>query len=101
MVFKPKQEGQITTKPSKDVKRVMWNPGRGTLADPTTFFDYHGMKFFVRTVQPVTDQVYEAVRHIHGFMTVEGVRNVIYDYGNVEGYVPRFTSGDNIELGML
>lgn len=73
-------------KPSKEVKRVMWKGHPGDEGSP---YEFHGMKFFPRVVQPVSDEVFEAVKHIHNFITVDSVRNAIYDYDNVEGFVPR------------
>jgi len=76
----------MATKPSKEAKKIMWDPGRA-FHDPELFFEWHGMKFFNKTVQPVSDEVYEGVKHIHNFHTVYAQKYAVNDFSN------RFISG--------
>ena len=65
---------------SKDFKRVLYV---GFPGDKNTAFVFHGsMAFGAREVQPVSDELYEAVKNIRGFYTIETVRNSVLDFPN-------------------
>ena len=58
------------TKPTRDVKQVMY---LGYPGDQGTPFVFQGnLAFAPRYVQPVTDTLYEMVKNVHKFVTVEG-----------------------------
>ena len=66
------------TRPTKDVKQVMYI---GYPGDQGTPFMFHGsIAFYPRHVQPVANTLYEAVRHIHKFVDVEGQFYKVLDF---------------------
>jgi hypothetical protein len=74
----------MVPKPTKDTKMVMWDPGRG-FDNPDQYFEFHGMKFYNKCVQPVTDDVFEAVKHIHNFHIVYARKNLVLSFENPVG----------------
>jgi len=72
-------------KPSKDTKRIMYIGYPGDSGSP---FSFHGsIDFPPRTVVPVSDELYECVRHIHKFVTVDAVSYNVLDFPNRIGSV--------------
>jgi hypothetical protein len=71
-------------KPSKETKMVMWDPGRG-FTDPEQYFEWHKMKFFNKCVQPVSDEVFEALRHSHNFHIIYARKYNILDFNDPTG----------------
>ena len=64
--------------PGRNVKRIMFagNPG-----DQGTPFMFHGsIAFYPRVVQPVSDELYECVKNIHKFYTIDGVNHGVLDF---------------------
>lgn len=61
----------------KEYKKIIYLGYPGDRGSP---FEFHGIKFGAREVQPVTDEVYEAVKHMRGFATVNSVRNSVVGF---------------------
>jgi hypothetical protein len=66
-------------KPTKETKMVIWDPGRG-FTDPELCFEWHGLKFFNKTIHHVTDEIYEAVKHMHNFHEVYSHKYTIISF---------------------
>ena len=71
-------------KPPKETKMIMWDPGRG-FTDPDLYYEWHGMKFYNKCVQPVSDEVFEALRHTHNFYIVYSRKYNVLDFNNPTG----------------
>jgi len=61
-------------RPKKEVKKIIYVGYPGDQASP---YDFQKIKFEPRTVQPVSDEVFEMVRHIRGFHEVTSVKNAV------------------------
>jgi hypothetical protein len=82
-------------KPTKETKRIMYI---GYPGDQGTSFMFHGsIEFPARTVVPVSDELYECVRHIHKFTTVDAVTYTLLDFPNrIVSGVNFFATEDNL-----
>jgi len=80
----------------KETKKVLYT---GYPGDKDTPYVWHGISFGAREVTPVSDDVYEAVKSIRGFVTVNAVRNSVLDFsGKLYLGSESFAKEDNLVL---